>query len=324
MNETFLKKNRIMIGLAILAGMVLGVVNACTSPDAVYASIQNSPERRETISYLGTVYAERKLVVYPEEILVQEGNQYRLVSAELKEVPMEGILTYMSVVIPYELEGTLEPPETTKVTLLDERTNETYQRDVECLDMEEKRMVWDDTFEFSITISDVDAEYFWLGDLEIPADSDLSLYGTQFLEMLGLSEECYRVHSVEWVGERYEKDGVYCRDAIGKGEKRIRFVDVTYGGQVRTPETIGYRYESVYEKIENLSGEETYEAERPIEEKDEEHLHLYNQKTLFEQIKQFVQEHLTIVTVSVLFLGAIFVCLGILVSSRKKEPSDET
>lgn len=128
------------------------------------------------------------------------------------------------------------PRKPARVTLTDEQTGQEYEREIPKLETEETSAQWTGGFQFLITVSGYDADVFQLGNAEIPKDAELSSYGTEFLEYLGLPEECYRVENVEWSGETYEKEGILCRDARATGEKLVRNVEVRYGGQVKTPE----------------------------------------------------------------------------------------
>ena len=110
-------------------------------------------------------------------------------------------MTYASVTVPYVLEGRQEPPETARVTLTDEQTGQEYEREIPRLETEETSAQWTGGFQFLITVSGYDADVFQLGNAEIPKDAELSSYGTEFLEYLGLPEECYRVENVEWSGD---------------------------------------------------------------------------------------------------------------------------
>ena len=53
---------------------------------------------------------------------------------------------------------------------------------------------------------------------------------------------------------------------MAEGEKRIRYVDVTYGGEINTPAAIGYQYISTYEISEK---KEKQMMETEIEETQE-------------------------------------------------------
>lgn len=175
-------------------------------------------------------------------------------------------------------------------------------------------------------MSGYDAEVFQLGNAEIPKDAELSSYGTEFLEYLGLPEECYRVENVEWDGETYEKEGILCRDARAAGEKLVRNVEVRYGGQVKTPEVKGKQYIGLYEEIrrepESSQEKESQETEMETETEEMETLpHEEQKKTLSaaERFLYWIKKHLT----KVVFGAGFFILLlggtALLWMSRRRE-----
>ena len=83
--------------------------------------------------------------------------------------------------------------------MTDEQTGQEYEREIPKLETEETSAQWTGGFQFLITVSGYDADVFQLGNAEIPKDAELSSYGTEFLEYLGLPEECYRVRRM-WNG----------------------------------------------------------------------------------------------------------------------------
>ncbi|MFR5733960.1 MAG: hypothetical protein ACLUD2_20690 [Clostridium sp.] len=223
---------------------------------------ENLPDRTEeaqpaeTLTLEGPVFTDAGQAPELEEILEQDGKQYRLVSGRIRQASQGGTMTYASVTVPYVLEGRQEPPETAWVTLTDEQTGQEYEREIPRLEMEETSAQWTGGFQFLVTVSGYDADVFQLGNMEIPKDAELFSYGTEFLEYLGLPEECYRVENVEWSGETYEKEGILCRDARATGEKLVRNVEVRYGGQVKTPEVKGKQYIGLYEEIRLGTGKQ--------------------------------------------------------------------
>lgn len=228
---------------------------------------ENLPDRTEeaqpaeTLTLEGPVFTDAGQAPELEEILERDGKQYRLVSRRIRQASQGGTMTYASVTVPYVLEGRQEPPETAWVTLTDEQTGQEYEREIPRLEMEETSAQWTGGFQFLVTVSGYDADVFQLGNMEIPKDAELFSYGTEFLEYLGLPEECYRVENVEWSGETYEKEGILCRDARATGEKLVRNVEVRYGGQVKTPEVKGKQYIGLYDEIRRESGKRQEEEE---------------------------------------------------------------
>lgn len=239
-----------------------------------------------------------------------------------------GVWTYISSSVPYELEGRQEPPATAVILLNDERTGRDYERELPRMEVMEKERVWKDDFFFSLTVSGYDADIFLLGDTEIPADADLSLYGDIFLEYLGLSEECYRVNQIEWNSKSYERDGTLCRDAVASGEKLVRYVDVKYGGQVRLPDVPEESEEHpvdtgkiVEMETEKESVEETITVSETENEIEAPAIRVEERETWKEKIGKWIREHLIVVTVSLAFLVILILTMVLLIVSGKKKKS---
>lgn len=241
------------------------------------------------------------------------------------KVPEIGkMLTYISSSVPYELEGDQEPPVTAVVCLRDERTGENYEQELPRIEVVENERVWEEDFFFSLTVSGYDADVFLLGEEEIPAGEDLSLYGNEFIEYLNLPEECYRVNRVEWNGDSYESEGVLCRDAVASGEKLVRYVDVKYGGEVWVSgesSELNIEREEVIEEETKVSAAEKAEYVQESETEAEEIEPPKEQEESFrDKIAQWIREHLMVVTMSILFLlGMIAAIILFFVSGRKKK-----
>lgn len=205
-------------------------------------------EEPETITYESPVFLGDGEEYKPKEWMEQGGKTYRLVSTNIRRTKKEGELTFLSSESSFELEGIEEPPESAVITVTE--TGSEYERQVPLLEIEELQVFWLDDFCFSVTVSGYGADTLKLGDYEIPGDAELSDYGKELLESMGLPEEAYRVEAVSWKGEPYEKEGVMFRDAEASGSRRIRKVTARYGGQVRTPDLDGKQYIGIYEAIE--------------------------------------------------------------------------
>ncbi len=310
--------------LAIISAGIM--FSTCTAPDVVYAAEINRVSEEVQIIYKSPVFMDREAATEPEETLEQGQTMYRLISTELVEVPVKGELTYVSAIVPYDLEGRQKPPETTVITLFDERTASEYKRELSCLVVEEKDVVWEKSFSFPITISGYDADVFQLGQIEISKDDDLIDYDIKIMESMGLSANDYHVESISWSGESYEREGIIFRDAVAEGEKRIRRVEVKYGGEVRTPDTVGYQYVSVYEQGTKNQKEEMTDNNSTdvISSKEKLNLDLNRAKEqgLVDQIHKFLRQHLTVVTVGGLFVFSIIGVLGVLIASGRKKKEE--
>jgi len=224
------------------------------------------------------------------------------------EIGQDGTWTYVSASIPYELEGMQEPPDTAVLTIYDDSTGLEYEREVPLKEIREKEQIWTENFSFPITVSGYDSDVFLLGEIEIPADENLVVYGNELLKAADLPTDCYRVESVEWLGEPYEKEGILFRDAVAKGEKLVRKVEVFYGGQVRMPQikTIPD------EEADSAAAETEIEETMPVETEEQKNMaetapeimeepitFIEQELSLFDQVSQWVREHLVVVTFSI-------------------------
>ena len=276
--------------------------------------------------YEGPIVLEDEEVEEPPECFEQNGKQYQRLSLGLKQTTIPGTLTYTSSTRSYELEGWQEAPETIILILQDDATGISFEREITRKGVVEQGLRWDENFSFPVTVYGYGADRFYLGETEIPAGADLTGYGDLLLEYLGLSEDCYQVDRVEWIGEPYEQEGSLCRDAMAYGEKLIRLVDVVYGGQIRTPDLPAKQYLAVYaeipvetetiEKIEAFTETEPtigIRQENPILQQE------VQQKSFFEPLKQLIREHTTVVAFSMLFLLAVAGWILLLYLSSKKQ-----
>ena len=241
------------------------------------------------------------------------------------ETEPDGVWTYVSASIPYELEGMQNPPERAVLALKDDVTGLEYEREVPLKKITEKEQNCVEGFSCPLTVSGYDADVFLLGDVEISANEDLSFYGVEILKAAGLSPDYYRIESVEWIGVIYEVDEILYRDAVAKGEKLIRNVEVLYGGQVRVPEvnqSVEPEAEKEEMKEENISENRNPTRSEILEEAVvEPPVVRESEAGIFEKAMQWMREHLTIVTISI---GSLLILTGVLLSGlyQKKKSRD--
>lgn len=233
----------------------------------------------------------------------------------------KSVLTYVSSALPCELEGMQEPMEYIFLALRDESDQQKLQQ----LETTEKYREWKDGFCFPITISGYDGDVFLLGDTEIPAAADLSDYADEFLRYLGLSEAYYRIDEIVWSGDSYMEGDVLCRNAIAHGEKLMRYVDVKYGGEVQI--TVKRDRNDEVPQVEIVEESETQKfVEKQMQEELPEgafQLPEEQKLSLFEQLIHWIREHLTVVSLSILFLlGNIFSIVVLLRTKKEKSRGD--
>ena len=274
--------------------------------------------------YEGPIVLSSEEMEEPPEYLEQYGKQYQRVSMELKETYLPGTLTYENALQSYELEGWQEAPETIQITLQDDATGQSFVREIPRKDIIERELRWDGDFSFPVTVYGYDADVFYLGDHEIPAGDDLTMYGDLLLEYLELPSDCYQVDRIEWIGEVYEQEGILCQDAMAYGEKLVRLVDVIYGGQIRTPDLPAKQYRAVYEEIPVERIEET-ETIRESESEEAAFSQPVQPDPFFHRLKKWMKEHLTVVVFSGLFLLGFggWILLLYLSGRKKKEEAGD-
>lgn len=301
-------------------------------------SYKSGDKQAEELIYESPVFIGDGEVYRPAPEMEKEGKRYHLVSSELQKAVKEGRSKLVSSWISFALEGEWEPPEKAEILVADEVTGTKKEYTVPMLEMKEKSREWSDDFSFEITVSGYGAETFRLGEMEISGETPLDQCGPELLLYLGLPAGYYQVEEVEWLGEPYEKEGVFCRDAQARGRKLMRNMEVCYGGQVELPPAEGLKYYCVYREIleEEESGEETEAApkeervtqntERTVQEEAETTSETAgnNSGTLAEQFFRWLTQHLTIVRVGVVFLaGIMFAILLLVLAGRKKKRGGE-
>ena len=285
------------------------------------ASGNKKSEEKETLIYESPIFTDGGEAFIPEETRIEGEKEYRLVSKRIRNAKKAGEITYAQVTIPYDLEGDDTVPETADVPLIDEESGTEFERELSLVDVEETSRSWSDTFSFSVTVSGYGADSFYLGDMEIPGDADLADYGEKLLELAGLSRVYYRVNRVEWDGEPYMDGEVMFRNATAGGSKLIRNVKAKYGGQIRTPDLKGKQYIGIYEEVlpetENKT-ENAPEAEivsRAEEETDPPDL---LRTSLAERIIEWLESHVTTITVSIGILFFLAAGIWLFVKTGKK------
>lgn len=285
------------------------------------ASGNKKSEEKETLIYESPIFTDGGEAFIPEETRIEGEKEYRLVSKRIRNAKKAGEITYAQVTIPYDLEGDDTVPETADVPLIDEESGTEFERELSLVDVEETSRSWSDTFSFSVTVSGYGADSFYLGDMEIPGDADLADYGEKLLELAGLSRVYYRVDRVEWDGEPYVDGEVMLRNATAGGSKLIRNVKAKYGGQIRTPDLEGKQYIGIYEEVlpetENETGNapETKIASRAEEETDHSEL---LKASLAERIIEWLESHVTTITVSIGILFFLAAGIWLFVKTGKK------
>ena len=286
------------------------------------ASGNKKSEEKETLIYESPIFTDGGEAFIPEETRIEGEKEYRLVSKRIRNAKKAGEITYAQVTIPYDLEGDDTVPETADVPLIDEESGTEFERELSLVDVEETSRSWSDTFSFPVTVSGYGADSFYLGDMEIPGDADLSDYGEKLLELAGLSKEYYQVDRVTWDEEAYMEGEVMHRNATAGGSKLIRKVKAKYGGQIRTPDLEGKQYIGIYEEV---LPEAESEPESRAETKTESHTEWIPADSansvnlsLADRIVQWLENHVTTITISAAVLILLAAGIWLLVKTGKK------
>lgn len=147
-----------------------------------------------------------------------------------------------------EMEGEQEIPEHLVVELEDEERMQTVSCILTKGEVVKTGERWSEDFELPFTFHVFGAEYYRLGEEKVPYDHekpDFAGYENILLREAGLSEEDYRITEAVWTGEGYFDDsGVWCRDGMASGSRRLSDYSVAYYGEVVWEET-----EIVYQEV---------------------------------------------------------------------------
>ena len=112
-----------------------------------------------------------------------------------------------------------------------------------------------------------------------------------------------------------------CRNAAAVGSKLVRNVKAKYGGQIRTPDLEGKQYIGIYEEVlpetENKTenAPETEIVSRAEEETDPPDL---LRTSLAERIIEWLESHVTTITVSIGILFFLAAGIWLFVKTGKK------
>lgn len=166
-----------------------------------------------------------------------------------------------STVSYYQVEWGQELPATRLIQVKDPDTGQSVCGEFPVLQRRESNERWAPDFSFSLVFHSYDSDYFLLGEEKIPFNGDkpqLEGQESALLEMIGVPQEAYRIAQIRWEGEPYEDDqGILCRNAVALGERLVKDIEVTYGGD---------------QVLDNLEGKKmigVYVRETPKEQEDE-------------------------------------------------------
>lgn len=181
-----------------------------------------------------------------DPFVIRDGREYILFKRELIPDKLPGITEYHEESRTVTLEDADTIPELAEAELYDASAGETGEGTYRITGIEPCGEHWSEEFSFPILITDYDADEFVLGEVRIDSTGNLIDYSEDFLKLLGLSKESYRILDIEWDGDRYEEGGHMMRRAMASGQKLMTDYRVTYGGDVTWPERDGWHYRCTY------------------------------------------------------------------------------
>ena len=142
-------------------------------------------------------------------------------------------------------------PEAAVLTVTDAVTGNEVEAQVPLASASYSEERWEPGFEFPVTIINDDAQRFLLNGREVKLDEENPLrgYEEQLLELIGVSEENYRITSIRWDGPSYQENGHWCRKLMVKGDWKVTDCKAVYSGTVNLPEVKAKAVQAVYSDV---------------------------------------------------------------------------
>ena len=171
---------------------------------------------------------------------------------EVKEVPGHMVSRVLEKQVVYsDVEGAEGLPES--ITVTEEVSGIPTEGELYIRDSRIVREAWRDGFQAPVLFHSYGADEYQTGSLVISGEDVLaSAVESQkgLLEVMGLSPQQYRIHSMVWEGEAFEdEEGQLCRRAMAKGQKLVRDYEITYEGEVEYMEPVSYEMEIAYRPV---------------------------------------------------------------------------
>lgn len=188
----------------------------------------------------------------PESYWDRNGREYVLDHYEVKEIPGHMVGRELEKQVVYsDVEGAEGLPESISVT--EEVSGIPAEGELYIRDSRIVREEWRDGFQAPVLFHSYGADEYQTGSLVISGEDVLaSAVESQegILEVMGLSPQQYRIHSMAWDGEAFEdEDGQLCRRAMAEGQKLVRDYEITYEGEVAYMEPVSYEMEMAYRPV---------------------------------------------------------------------------
>ena len=221
-----------------------GIRYSLTSVTAEVLSTET--QTGDTYIYKTAGVGNENELIDPEKTIEHNGKTYTLQNYEMKTEDVPNRTEYVERTVLYEgIDIDSDIPGFAEISETDELGN-TVTEWLPLIDYTIQKDNWDSSFEFPIKITNYDADSFLLNGIEIEKGEDLIDYADEFLEYLNLPKEYYRIDSIEWNGGEYTENGIICRNATAKGDKKVMDVEALYGGEMSFGSGTMYYYECNY------------------------------------------------------------------------------
>lgn len=208
--------------------------------------------RQEELEWVSVLYHLPEEAQEPELIIKNEdGKEFELSTWETEKILTSGRQEEVSERLLYkEVEGRESIPATARIEVTDEESGISFMADLPVFQVDFFNETWDNDFQFTVTFHSYDADFYRLGELEIPhCEERPGLEGSEaeLLSFLELDDEAYRILGYEWKGEPYlDPEGLLCRDAQAYGKKKTADCAAVYKGIVTSPDYYQYRIRAFY------------------------------------------------------------------------------
>lgn len=190
----------------------------------------------------------------PEEIHVDGGKKYRLISYELHDQTLSGRKKYIrDSIILKDYEGIDEIPETYKVEVTDKQFGTTTEYELPVKTTQKVNEHWTDSFAFDIVVEHADSGLFQIGNDIIALNTSGDPFAgneRRLLALIGVPSDSYRIDHTEWTSSMYEHNGILYRDAVAFGEKLVYDLEISYEEVITLPDEEGYQISAIYEPVE--------------------------------------------------------------------------
>lgn len=186
----------------------------------------------------------------PPQKYKYQGQIYQLSSMQQVAAMIPETCRYIEKTIIYEeVEQADELPGTIEMEVKDHDTGVSTKAELPVLKTQFDHWRWIAGFEFTITVQQYDLGRFYLGD-KIVEEEEGELfegYEEDLLGLIGVDPAYYRIDRIQWITDAWTgEDGLVYRQAKAGGQKYVADCRVTYGGDVKLPETEGIAWQAEY------------------------------------------------------------------------------